>query len=219
MTGRDGGEPPVSGQSVYTEAALARELLLRHAPLITRLRDVALDPGERQFLVFRASVLAALSARPELRRLGVLLHSDDGYRLVPVDGVARVRDLWAWLVSNVPALVRDEPQAAALIIPHATDGTIRSLPAVESSTAFDLSVCMVDDSRRVENAGFRCLSERGQLTRLPSRAGRAGPTAAVASLLGTLLAEQRDPPPSPVRFLRPARNQPAPAFEPIARAA
>jgi hypothetical protein len=183
------------------------------------LQDVSLDSGERQFLVFRASVLAALSARPELRRLGVLLHGDDGFRLVPVEGVSRVRDLRSWLVSHMPALVRDEPRAAALIIPRATDGTIRSLAAVEPSAAFDLAVCIVDDRRRVENAEFRCSSERGELTRLPALAGRAGPTAAVAALLGMLLAEHRDPPPAPVRLLRPARHRPASAFEIFALAA
>lgn len=186
---------------------------------MSQLQDVAHKAGEREFLAFRASVLTALSARPELRRLGVLLQGDDGFRLVAVDGVSRVLDLWSWLVSNAPDLLRDAPRAAALIIPRATDGTICAVPDFDSFASFDLDVWMVDDRRRVENTGFRCSSDRGELMRLPWHTGGVGQIDAVAMLLGALLAEHRDPPPAPMRLVRPARHQPPQAFEAMALAA
>jgi hypothetical protein len=183
------------------------------------LQDVARNAGEREFLAFRASVLAALGVRPELRRLGLLLHGDDGFRLVAVDGVSRVLDLWSWLMANAPELVRDAPQAAALIVPRASDGTICSASSGDSFAAFDLDVWVVDDRRRIDNTGFRCLSEQGELTRLPWNVETVGPIDVVAMLLGTLLAEHRDPPPAPLRLLRPVRHQPTQAFWTVALAA
>jgi hypothetical protein len=177
------------------------------------LDDVARTAGERQFLAFRASVLATLSARPEFRRLGVLLQSDDGFRLVAVDGVSCVFDLWSWLLANAPELVRDAPQSAALIIPRALDGSICPVPAATSFGAFDLDVWVVDDCRRVENTGFRCVTGRKKLTRLPWRTGDVGPIDAVAMLLGTLLAENRTPPAAPTRLRRPAEYQPPQAYD------
>jgi hypothetical protein len=220
MTGFDVGAPPAFGHAVHADPAIAYTCQLTHTHLMSQLQDVSLNAGERQFVIFRASVLAALSARPELRRLGVLLQGDDGFRLVAVDGVSRVHDLWSWLVANAPDLMSDAPRAAALIIPRTTDGAICAVPSAASSADFDLDVCMVDDRHRLENAGFRCLSARGELLRLPSRPGGAGPTAAVAALLGTLLAEHRDPPPAPMRLPRPARNQrPVVEYETMAMAA
>jgi hypothetical protein len=180
------------------------------------LQDVSRNAGEREFLTFRASVLTALSAQPELRRLGVLLQGDDGFRPIAVGGVSRVLDLWSWLMSNAPELVRDAPQAAALIVPRATDGTICAVPAGESLAVFDLDIWIVDDRRRIDNTGFRCHSEHGELTRLPCSVEAVGPIDVVAMLLGTLLAEQRDPPPAPMRLVQPVRHQPRQAFEAMA---
>lgn len=186
---------------------------------MSQLQDVSFNADEREFLRFRASVLTVLSARPELRRLGVLLHGDDGFRLIAVDGVSRVLDLWSWVVANAPTLVRNTPQAAALIIPHAPDGAIHAVPSEADLSVFDLDIWMVDDRHRVENLGIRCVVGQTDVVRLPWHATGLGSTDAVAALLGRMLSEHHDPPPAPMRLHRPARHQPLPGFETMAIAA
>jgi len=186
---------------------------------MSQLQHMSLDPDERRFLVFRASVLSALGARRDLRRLGVLVQRSDGLRLIAAEGVSSKLELWSWLIAHAYQLVADGPRFAALVIPKSSTGRLQS-GAIAADAAYDLDVWMVDDDHRVENTGFRCTAENGDLlTRLPWRTAGNSPSDAVAALLASLLAEHRDPPPAPMRLLRPARNEPPASFDYFAAAA
>ena len=170
-------------------------------------QDISLDPDERRFVVFRASVLSALSARPQLRRLGVLVPGPEGLRLIAAEGVSSKLELWSWLIAHAHEIASDGPRLAALVVPQSADGTIRG--GTETDGVYDLDVWMVDDDHRVETTGFRCSAANGDLLmRLPWRAEGQGASDALATLLSSLLAEHRDPPPAPMRLLRPAGIEP-----------
>jgi hypothetical protein len=187
---------------------------------MSQLQDVSYGLDDREFARFRASVLTVLSARPELRRLGFLLQGDDGFRLVSVDGgVSSVLDLWSWLVSNATTLVREETHFAALIIPRDTSGAIHEAPSDAGLAVFGLEVWMVDDAGRVETTGFRCTAGRTELVRQTAHTTAVSPADAIAVLLGRMLTEHHEPPPTPTRLLRPSRHQASVEFDAMAMAA
>ena len=82
------------------------------------LQDVSLTADERQFLLFRDAMLFALSARPDLHRVGVVVRGDRGFRLIPVDGATRMLDVWAWLVENGGKLAVTKTGNADLPMKH-----------------------------------------------------------------------------------------------------
>ena len=171
-----------------------------------QLQDVSLTADERQFLLFRDAMLFALSARPDLHRVGVVVRGDKGLRLIPVDGATRMLDVWAWLLENAPTLTQGAPRAAALVIPTEVDGSIRTAPASESIDVYDVNVWVVDNRRRADSSIVRCRLENRMLSRLPWQPARPSSADAIASLLGTLLSEFSDPPPAPMRLEPPVRS-------------
>ncbi len=171
-----------------------------------QLHDVSLTTDERQFLLFRDAMHFALGSRPDLHRAGVVVRGDTGFRLLQVDGATRVLDVWDWLVEHAQLLTEGAPRAAALVIPTQVDGSLRPAPAGEGIDVYDVSVWAVDNRRRMDGSVVRCRLEDGVLTRLPWQTARPGAGLAVASLLGTLLAEFSDPPPAPMRLVAPLRS-------------
>lgn len=164
------------------------------------LQDVSLTVAERRFRLFRDAMLFALGLRPDLHRAGIILRGDTGFRLIPVDGVTCMRDVRDWLVEHEEALTQGAPSSAALVIPTAPDGTIRSRPAGEGAAGYDVNIWVVDNHGRANTAVVRCVLENGVLVRHRWEPTRPRSAEAVASLLGTLLAEFSDPPPAPMRL-------------------